>query len=63
MHMILPELNYLGKNISSEQDNIFTNSSSFKKNNYFSETRENLKNKQVFYEVGCKIFEINKIYK
>lgn len=61
--MILPELNYLGKNISSEQDNIFTNSSSFKKNNYFSETRENLKNKQVFYEVGCKIFEINKIYK
>lgn len=55
--MILPEKNYKVKDSSSAPfDYKISNSSSFNKNS-------NENKKEIFYEVGCKIFEINKIYK
>jgi hypothetical protein len=35
----------------------------FSSGNKTENTTENNLNKKVYYEVGCKIFEINKIYK
>ena len=48
----------------------FRNNSSYNENNFNNEENTDYnysmngkENKKVFYEVGCKIFEINKIYK
>ncbi len=61
--MILPEKNNKVKDSSSgPHEYKISNSSSFNKN-YNSNKINNENKKQVFYEVGCKIFEINKIYK
>jgi hypothetical protein len=51
LHMIVPSLS----NVNKEDHNniIFNNTEQQTVNN----------DKKVFYEVGCKIFEINKIYK
>ncbi len=65
LHMIVPEKNedFIK---SSGQDYKISNSSSFHKKEKFDKNKSNkdsINNKQVFYEVGCRIFEINKIYK
>lgn len=63
--MIVPEKKYEERDLSSGQDYKISNSSSFHKNDNINKknNNESINNKQVFYEVGCKIFEINKIYK
>lgn len=63
--MILPET-YVENKISQRFDNKFNNSDT--QSNYHYKSRNNNINnatnaKQVYYEVGCKIFEMNKIYK
>ncbi len=62
--MILPET-YVENKISERFNSKFTNSSSQSNNQYkFQNQNNNSSNpKQVYYEVGCKIFEMNKIYK
>jgi len=60
--MIIPEQNFRKDQVTSDsQDYRNSNSSTF--NNKNNNERESNNNKKVFYEVGCKIFEINKIYK
>ena len=49
MHMIIPD-----KNVN--EDNLKKFSSSFDKDQSFND-------KKGYYEVGCKIFEVNKFYK
>jgi hypothetical protein len=53
------EMNVSGFGNVHQSDQNVHNFSNEKKN----ETSENSLNKKVYYEVGCKIFEINKIYK
>jgi hypothetical protein len=49
--MIVPTLEQVGLDILETDNN----------KNSTNEVKEN--NKKVFYEVGCKVFEINQIYK
>ena len=66
LHMILPEKNSK-ENIpkSGKKYNDKDSGFNFNQNKNDSDRRNNNTDfkKKVYYEVGCKIFEINKIYK